>query len=151
MEWSDLPDTPENRALVLRAHHVTDWSVNEMEIARLFALGIPEDEIARRVRVPVHEVEAELLMIAARIFVEPNWRVLNGIGCVPAWLHLHARCCIPEWEAEVATTDPSELPEEFAKDHRSLPRWKVWDEAERMREREDPRAPSVRRKKPDRR
>ncbi len=150
VEWSDLSDTPENRALVMRAHHVVDWSIEEMETARLFTLGIPDDEIAKRVRIELIEVEANLFGMAARIFVEPNWRVLHGIGCVPEWLNLHSKCCVPKWEAEVAETDPSELPAELTAEHRSLPRWKVWEEAERLRDREDLRAPSVRRKKSDR-
>lgn len=145
LKWSDPPPTPENRALVMRAHHVVDWSIEEMETARLFSLGVPDDEIARRVRIPPIEVKANLIAMAARIFVEPNWKILHSIGCVPEWLNLHSKCCIPKWEAEVAETDPSELPAELAAEHRSLPRWKVWNEAERLREREDLRAPSVRR------
>jgi hypothetical protein len=148
--WQGLPDTPENRALVLRAHHILSFSIEEMETARLFALGVPDDEIARRVGIRKLEVKANLIGMAARIFIEPNWEAMDGIGCVPEWLHQHAKCCVARWDAEVATTDPNELPEEMRAEHRSLPRWKAWEDAARMREREDLRAPSVRRKKPGR-
>ena len=148
--WEGLEDTPENRALVLRAHHIRSFSIEEMETAKLFALGVPDDEIARRVGIRTLEVKANLIGMATRIFIEPNWKVLHGIGCVPEWLNEHAKCCVADWEREVATTDPAELPPELRDQHRSLPRWKVWDEAAAMREREDQRAPSVRRKKPGR-
>lgn len=150
MEWDDLPDTPENRALLLRSRHILSWSINQMECARLYALGMPYEVIGGRLGLSRSAVKSELMMFASRIFIVAQWKVLNSNGAVVAWLHLHANCCIPKWEEEVATTDPSELPEELAKDHRNLPRWKVWEEAERLREREDPRAPSVRRSRPRR-
>jgi hypothetical protein len=66
---------------------------------------------------------------------------------------MYAECCVPKWEAEVAMpVEPGELPEDIDEDDiRSLPRWRIWDEAAKMREREDYRAPSVRRDAPRRR
>ena len=148
--WEGLPDTPENRALVLRAHHILSFSIEEMETARLFAVGVPEHEIARRVGIDPFEVELVLSGMAMRIFIEPNWKAHHTAGCVPEWLHQHAGCCLAKWDEEVATTDPGELPEDLREKHRSLPRWKAWEDAARLRERDDQRAPSVRRRKPGR-
>ncbi len=150
MDPEQLDDTPENRAALLRTRHILSLSVVAIECARLFALGVPELEIARRTGIDRDEVEMELQLFASRIFIVAQWKSLDSVGAVVTWLQFHADCCIPKWEAEVAATDPSELPEEFAGDHRRLPRWKVWEDAARLREREDLRAPSVRRKKPGR-
>jgi hypothetical protein len=148
--WEGVPDSPEARATLLHTRHILDWSIVQMECARLFALGVPEPEIARRVGITLDEVEAELGYFTGRIFIVAQWKSLDSHGAVPTWLYLHKDCCIPKWEQEVATTDPGELPADLAEKHRELPRWKRWEDAASLREREDQRAPSVRRKPPRR-
>ncbi len=150
LNWSDLEDTPENGALLLKARHVTSWSINEMECARMYALGHSERDTARVLGITREEVELALDLMTARIFIEPGWKAHFEPGLVVGWLYEHKACCVAEWEREVATTDPNELPEELRKDVRNLPRWRVWEDAARLREREDPRAPSIRRKRPPR-
>lgn len=145
-----MEDTPENRVALLRTRHILDWPISWMEMARLYALGYGEYEIGLRFGVDPIEVEWNLDGFANRIFIVAQWKSLDSPGAVVTWLQLHADCCIPKWEAEVAATDPSELPADLASKHRDLPRWKVWDDGAKLREREDPRAPSVRRKKPGR-
>ncbi|MGH2610537.1 MAG: hypothetical protein ACRDHF_15765 [Tepidiformaceae bacterium] len=153
MEWSDLPDTPENRRLLIRSRHILDWSIETMECARLFGAGYEEREIAEQLGMEGLEVEMALRMMACRIFIVREAKPWIGLGAVVTWLELHAECCIPKWEAEVAIpVEPGELPEGTTEeDIRTLPRWRVWDEAAKMREREDYRAPSVRRDQPRRR
>ena len=150
LPWSDLPDTPENRALLLKARHVTSWSINEVECAQMYALGYTPAETARILGISLDEVELSLDLMTARIFIEPAWKATMERGLVVAWIYAHKSCCMAEWTREVASTDADELPAEFRDNVRNLPRWKVWDEAERLREREDQRAPSVRRKRPGR-
>ncbi|MEX0784392.1 MAG: hypothetical protein WD557_17260 [Dehalococcoidia bacterium] len=147
MEWNDLPDTPANRHELIRSRHILDWSIETMECARLFAAGYEEREIAERLGIESLEVEKALRMMACRIFIVRETKPWIGLGAVVTWIELHAECCIPKWESEVAQpVQPGELPDDMTEeDIRSVPRWRVWDEAARMREREDYRAPSVRR------
>ncbi len=100
-----------------------------------------------------HEVEFTLEMMACRIFIVRETKPWIGPGAAVLWMEMHAECCIPKWEEEVSQpVEPGELPEGMTEEEiRSLPRWRVWDEAEKMREREDYRAPSVRREDPRRR